>query len=97
MRFLVNLINHKKVRKTPLVKFPDSLLEDWEAKARKGSKYRAPVSSALDLPPFQKLILRKHVLTSSRKYLLGNDGTGLRLSSKSFLIGRPGYEKQLSV
>ena len=100
MRFLVNLINHKEVRKTPLVKFPDSLLEDWEekgAKARKGSKYRAPVSSALDLPPFQKLILRKHVLTSSRKYLLGNDGTGLRLSSKSFLIGRPGYEKQLSV
>ena len=61
MRFLVNLINHKKVRKTPLVKFPDSLLEDWEekgAKARKGSKYRAPVSSALDLP-FQKLILNR--------------------------------------
>ena len=82
MRFLVNLINHKEVRKPPMVKFPDSLLEDWEAKARKGSKYRAPVSSALDLPPFQKLILRKHVLTSSRKYLLGNDGTGLRLSSK---------------
>ena len=96
MRFLVNLINRKEVRKPPMVKFPGSLLEDWEAKARKGSKYRAPVSSALDLP-FQKLILRKYVLTSSRKYLLGNDGTGLRLSSKSFLIGRPGYEKQLSV
>ena len=30
MRFLVNLINHKEVRKTTLVKFPDSLLEDWE-------------------------------------------------------------------
>ena len=47
MRFLVNLINRKEVRKPPMVKFPDSLLEDWEAKARKGSKYRAPVSSAL--------------------------------------------------
>ena len=78
MRFTVNLINHKEVRKTPMVKFFDSLLEDWEereAKGGKGSKYRTPVSSALDLPPFQKLILRKYVLTSSRKYLLGNDWT----------------------
>ena len=46
------MINHKEVRKTPLVKIPDSLLEEREereAKARKGSKYRTAAVARLEI------------------------------------------------